>query len=93
MSGMDAKKLNAARHEFGLGRRDFGRLIGYSGNPNHIWVSVKRMETGERAIPENIARLVQLLVWFKEDHGHLPDLDAGTRGPLRIPEKWEMSND
>jgi hypothetical protein len=47
---------------------------------------------GEREIPENIARLVQLLVWFKEDHGFLPDLDAGTRGPLRIPEKWEMSD-
>ena len=91
---MNAKELNDARHSFGLGRKDFGRMmLGFSGDPRNIWVTVKRWENGERAIPENIARLVQLLIWFKEDHGCLPDLDRGTRGPLRIPEKWEMSND
>jgi hypothetical protein len=89
---MTPRELNDARHSFGLGRKDFGKLIGYSGDPRHIWVSVKRMETGERPIPENIQRLVQLLVWFKADHGHLPDFEAGTRGPLRIPEAWEMND-
>lgn len=89
---MTPRQINDARHSFGLGRRDFGRLIGFHGAAQNIWVSVKRMETGEREVPRTVARTVQMLIWFKEDHGHLPDLDAGTRGPLRIPGPEEMSD-
>ena len=85
---MNAREINAARHAFGLGRKDFGYLIGFSGDPRNIWVTIKRWENGERAIPENIARLVQLLVWFKDDYGYLPDLDNHRREPMEMPKEF-----
>jgi len=85
---MNAREINAARHAFGLGRKGFGKLIGYQGDPRNIWVSVKRMETGEREVPPTVARMVQLLLWFKDDYGYLPDLDNRRREPMQIPEAF-----
>jgi hypothetical protein len=86
---MTPREFNAARHLFGLGRKDFGtKILGFTGDPRNIWVTVKRWENGERAIPENIQRLVQLTVWFKEDYGYLPDLDNGRREPMEIPKEF-----
>jgi len=85
---MTPRELNDARHAFGLGRKDFGKLIGYSGDPRNIWVSVKRMENGERAVPPTVARMVQLLIWFKDDYGYLPDLDNRRREPMEVPNEF-----
>lgn len=83
---MTPLEFNDARKSFGLGRREFGYLLGYTGESRNIWVTVKRYETGERDIPPTIDRMVRLLVWFKADYGYLPDLDNGRREPMVMPE-------
>lgn len=82
---MTPKELSDARDLFGLGRRDFAQLLGYTGEPRNNWLTIKRYETGERIIPPMVARLVRLLIWFKNDTGYLPDLDAGERYPMALP--------
>lgn len=83
---MTPQEFNHARQSFGLGRREFGYLLGMGGEPRNIWVTVKRYETGERDISPMVERLVRLLVWFKTDYGYLPDLDNGRREPMLMPE-------
>lgn len=78
---MDAQEFNEARQAFGMGRREFARLLGYTGSDRNNWITVKRYENGERDIPPTIERLVRLLVWHRSDFGYLPDL---TRGGERV---------
>lgn len=86
---MDAREFNEARQNFGLGRREFGALLGYTGDQRNIWITVKRYENGERAVPPTIERLVRLLVWYKSDFGYLPDLDNGQREPMTMPQEFQ----
>lgn len=82
---MTPDQFKHARRATGLGRRDFGRLLGYEGNPRNIWATVQRYETGKRTVPPTIARLAQLLVWYQDDFGYLPDLENGRREPMEMP--------
>ena len=82
---MTPQEFNDARRNFGLGRREFGRLLGYGGKDKHIWMTIKRYETGEREISPMVERLVRLLVWYKSDYGYLPDLDNARREPMELP--------
>lgn len=88
---MTPEEFTEARQSFGLGRRDFGRLLGYGGDPRNIWLVVKRYETGEREISPTIERLVRLLVWYKSDFGYLPDLDNGRREPMEMPTEFDSA--
>lgn len=85
---MMASEFSEARANFGLGRREFGKLLGYTGEPRNIWITVKRYEQGERAIPPTVERLVRLLVWHKADLGYLPDLEMPGRVPMVIPQEF-----
>lgn len=62
MTAMTPAQLNKARQIFGLSRKEFGRRIGLQGKSNNIWNEVKRMETGEREIPESIALTVNMML-------------------------------
>jgi transcriptional regulator with XRE-family HTH domain len=86
---MTGPQMEAARLSFGLARKDFGLLLGYGGELRNIYATVRRYELGTREIPPTIERLVRLLVWFKADHGYLPDLDAGERSAMEMPEVAE----
>lgn len=88
---MSPGELNQARQVFGLGRKDFGTLIGIAGEPRNVWITIKRYETGEREIPGTVARLVMLLLWYKSDCGYLPDLDNGRREPMEMPEEFNSA--
>lgn len=86
---MSPAEFSEARENFGLGRREFGRLLGYTGEPRNIWITVKRYEEGAREVPPTIERLVRLLVWYKSDFGYLPDLDNGGRAPMAMPQEFQ----
>lgn len=78
---MTGREFKAARQEFQMGKREFGELLGYTGEPANICSTMRRFETGRREVPPAAERVIMLLRWFKEDHGHLPDLDGGSRAP------------
>lgn len=61
------------RHSFGLGRREFAALLGYTGEPRNNWVTIKRYETEAREIPPTIERLVLLMRWYHSTYGQAPD--------------------
>jgi hypothetical protein len=87
---MRPQELSDARHSFGMGRKQFARLVlGYSGEDRNSWIVMKRYETGQKPIPEYIARLVLMLTWFKSDFGYLPDLERGERVPLEMPAEFD----
>lgn len=65
-----------------MDRRQFGELLGYTGEPKNIVVTMKRFETNRREIPPAAERLLMMLSWFKSDNGYLPDLDSGSRAPM-----------
>lgn len=85
---MTPEEFKEARQAFGLPKKDFGLLLGYSGDLRNIYQTVNRYEMGIRPIPEMVERLVRMLVWFKADHGYLPDLDNGRREPMMMPEEF-----
>ena len=64
---MTPQQLTKARQIFGLSRKEFGRRIGLQGKSNNIWNEVKRMETGERAIPDSIAATVNQMLEVDDD--------------------------
>jgi hypothetical protein len=84
---MTPQEFNDARKLFGVGRRGFGCILGYGGDAQNVWITVKRYETGERPIPPQIQRLVRLLVWYFEDYGFLPDVERGQRTRLVLSEE------
>ena len=86
---MSPQEFTEARQNFGLGRREFGYLLGFGGEPKNIWITVKRYETRERDISPTVERLVRMLVWFKADYGYLPDLNSGRREPMTMPEVFQ----
>ena len=63
--------MTQARKDFGLGRKEFALLLGYTGLPKNNWLTVKRYEIGERDIPPTISRLIQLLRWYYSATGDL----------------------
>jgi len=69
-----------------MAKKDFGLLLGYTGELRNIYMTIERMERGTRPISPMVERLVTLLVWFKADYGYLPDLDNGRREPMEMPE-------
>lgn len=83
---MTPLEFNEARKLFGVGRRGFGYILGYSGDQRNIWITIKRYETGERKIPPTIDRLVRMLLWYHQDYGFLPDLDRGQRTQMVLSE-------
>lgn len=64
---MKASELTKARQIFGLSRKEFGRRIGLHGRSNNIWNEVKRMETGERPIPDSIVLAVNQMLEADDD--------------------------
>ena len=72
---MTGDDLTSVRHSFGLGRREFAALLGYTGKPANNWVTIKRYETGEREIPPTIERLVILLRWYQRKTATLPNFE------------------
>ena len=73
MTGAD---MALCRHAFGLGRREFAVLLGYTGEPRNNWVMIKRYESGKRDIPPTIERLVKLLRWYHHTTGETPDFET-----------------
>lgn len=53
MTGAELRKI---RFEIGLGVVEFGRALGFAGNPNSISVHVRRMENGRKPITITTAR-------------------------------------
>ena len=85
---MTPMEFSEIRKSFGMGRKEFGDLLGYTGHGRNIWITIKRYETGERDIPPMVERVVLLLSWFKSDFGYLPDLGRGERAPLELPAEF-----
>ena len=73
---MTGAELILIRHAFGLGRREFAVLLGYTGEPRNSWITIKRYETGDREIPPTIERLVKLLRWYHHTTGATPDFET-----------------
>lgn len=82
---MAGTKLLEARISLGLGRVEFGHLLGMTGDNRNIYATVKRYEEGRRDISPMVERLVLMLLWHKSDFGYLPDLDSGERVPTKTP--------
>ncbi len=85
---MTGPELEEARLSFGMGRREFAELLGYTGSPQNYYKTLERYENGKRDIPPIVERLVLMLVWFKSDFGYLPNLDAGERMPAQQPAEF-----
>lgn len=82
MMAMTPKEFQEARRDFGMSRKAFGRMVGLRGGSKTLYTSVKRYEMDKAPIPEPIARLIRMLIWFKDDHGYLPDIECGARSPM-----------
>lgn len=83
MSGAEFRRI---RHEFGMKKLQFGYLLGYTGEPQNITLTMTRFEKNRREVPPAAERLLMLLRWYKSDFGYLPDLDNGRRDPMEMPE-------
>lgn len=85
---MSPQEFKDARQNFGLAKKDFGILLGYTGELRNIYMTVKRYEMGTREISPMIERRVRILVWFKANYGYLPEMDNGWRDPAGMPEEF-----
>ena len=61
------------REKLGLSRRQFADILGYSGDSQQIYKTMKRYEMGKRPIPPMLARLVWLLACYNHRAGSLPE--------------------
>lgn len=83
---MTPQEFTAAREASGLGRRDFGRMIGLNGDGRNIWITIQRYEAGARDISPTVGRLVRMLLWFHEEYGYFPDPGADRPGRFMTTE-------
>ena len=76
---MNPQHMQLIREHMGLGRRDFARLLGYSGSDAQNWWAIARMEKGVekngRPISPMCARLVLLVYREWLATGKLVDFD------------------
>ena len=70
---MTPETVAAIRSTLGLGRRDFARLIGYTGSDSNNWWTIARMESGKRPISPASARLISMIYLYWKTMGKLPD--------------------
>ena len=77
---MTGEQFAAIRELFGMGRREFATLLGYTGEARTNWLVMKRYETGDREISPLIARLVTMLKWYYDLNGDFPDFTNDERG-------------
>lgn len=68
--------MSNIRNQFGMGRKEFGALLGYEGDPRNVWITIKRYEIEQRTIPPRTERVVLLLHWYYEATGRLPDFES-----------------
>lgn len=59
---MTAEEFRAAREQLGLTQEEFGRRLGFVGQPLNIGKSIRRLESGQRAIDGAVSRLVKVLL-------------------------------
>jgi hypothetical protein len=68
---MTGEQLKHLRHNFGVGRRDFALLLGYTGSDRNNDLRVRRLEA-EAQVPLYIGRLAWM-IWNHYDRtGELP---------------------
>jgi len=65
------EEMTNARKDFGMSRKEFAVLLGYTGHSNNMWTTIKRYEIGDRDIPPTISRLIQLMHWYYISTGGL----------------------
>jgi transcriptional regulator with XRE-family HTH domain len=61
---MSPKTIRAARRKLGMTQTEFGKAILYRGS--NIGLSVRRLESGKRAVSPQIAALVKILLARRE---------------------------
>jgi len=59
---MTPADLKAARETLGLTQEEFGRRLGFRGQPLNIAKSIRRLEAGAREIDGTVERLVKVLI-------------------------------
>ncbi len=59
---MTPADLKAARETLGLTQEEFGRRLGFHGQPLNIAKSIRRLEAGAREINGTVERLVKVLI-------------------------------
>ena len=58
---MRGKEFQQIRESMKMGRREFGRAVGYTGSDRTIWKAIRDYEAEAKDIPPVLARLVFLL--------------------------------
>jgi len=74
---MQSADLKNLRHDLGLSRLEFARLIGYTGTDRNDETRVRKYETSVRP-PLHIARFADLIMRHYLMFGKLPDFPAWT---------------
>jgi len=68
---MTGDQLKYIRHKFGVGRRDFALLLGYTGSDRNNDLRVRRLEA-EGQVPLYIGRLAWMIWNHYDQAGELP---------------------
>lgn len=75
------KEFQKIRESMGMGRREFGRAIGYTGTAETVWKTVKAYESDRKPIPPVLARLVFLMWRIKMGDVIPTDVDGNVQWP------------
>lgn len=70
---MHGSEMLAVRNKLNMARKDFGLLLGYGGDFDQIFKTIKRYEEDRRPIPPTIARLVYLVGLYFDGAGRAPE--------------------
>lgn len=68
---MIGSEMQAIREKLGMERKDFGLLLGYTGDLAQIYKTIQRYESGRRRISPMIARLTYLVGLYFDGGGRV----------------------
>lgn len=73
---MTGEEVHAARVDMGLSRKRLGDLLGYSGNRDQVFKTIKRIEAGKRNLAPDMAERLQRLYAYWVQHKELPSAEV-----------------
>ena len=88
---LPASELKRIRQKLGLNRDEMAIELGYEGTSRGNKNTMRRFESGERALPLTLAKLVWLIGKWSECFGNLPEWPPHLEAKLSADEPEERS--